>query len=266
MNYYIEDFTEVNYKTILETLLHKGYKFVNFDYERINSDENIVIWRHDVDFSLNRSCKLAEIEAELGIKATYFIYLQCSFYNVFESGQYEIIKKIINLGHMIGLHFDHAFYTQRKLITDEKEIEGYALMEKEVLKKYFGIDINVVSFHNPEAAKTLTLRQDYYAGMVNAYSQTIFDACKYCSDSNGYWRYDRLQEVIEKEYEKLHILTHPAWWTPCEMLPYERIERCVNGRREAVMEAYCDALTVHGRENIGYRQSEDKSILTDDGS
>lgn len=252
MNYYIEDFTETNYKVILKTLLHKEYKFVGFDYERITSDENIVVWRHDVDMSLNRSCKLAEIEAELGIKATYFIHLHSIFYNVFEPDQYKIIKKIIDLGHIIGLHFDHAFYTQSKLLTDEKEIEGYALMEKEMLEKYFGIDINAVSFHDPEAAKTLTLRQDYYAGMVNAYSQTISDNCKYCSDSNGYWRYDRLQEVIEKEYEKLHILTHPVWWTPDVMQPYERIQRCAEGRKEADLKWYCDRLKACGRENVGF--------------
>ena len=139
MDYYIEDFTEANYKVILETLLSKGYKFVEFNYERITSDENIVIWRHDVDFSLNRSCKLAEIEAELGIKATYFIYVQSSFYNLFEPCQYEIIKRVNDLGHRIGLHFDHAFYTQSKQISDEKEIEECALMEKEMLENYCDI-------------------------------------------------------------------------------------------------------------------------------
>lgn len=252
MNYYIEDFTETNYKVILETLINKGYKFVGFDYEKITSDENIVIWRHDVDFSLNRSCKLAEIESKLGIKATYFIYINGWYYNVFEPSQYEIIKKITGYGHRIGLHFDHGFYMQSKLITDEKEIEGYAMMEKEMLEKYFDIDINAVSFHNPDAANTLTLRQDYYAGMVNAYSQVIFDNCKYCSDSNGYWRYDRLQDVIEAGHEKLHILTHPAWWIPSAMMPYERIQRCVDGRKVAVLKQYCDVLAELGRENVGY--------------
>lgn len=34
MNYYFEDFTEVNYKTILEKLINAGYEFVWFDYKR----------------------------------------------------------------------------------------------------------------------------------------------------------------------------------------------------------------------------------------
>lgn len=65
MNYYIEDFTEANYRKILETMIGKGYTYKAFDYEAINSDEKIVIWRHDVDFSLNRARRLAEIEAKI---------------------------------------------------------------------------------------------------------------------------------------------------------------------------------------------------------
>lgn len=253
MNYYFEDFTEANYQLILEKLLEKGYEFAGFDYEKINSDKKIVIWRHDIDCSLNRACKLAEVEAALGIKANYFIHLQSSFYNVLESSQYETVKKIIGRGHAIGLHFDHGFYVNNKCITDEKEIEAYAVCEKELLENYFDVDITTVSFHDPEVSNALTLRQDYYAGMVNAYSQTIFDLCKYCSDSNGYWRFDRLQDVIEEGHEKLHILTHPVWWTPYEMSPYERIERCVNGRREAVIGAYCKLLDQLDRKNVGYQ-------------
>lgn len=252
MDYYFADFTETNYKTILDELNTEGYKFAGFDYEKISSGEKIVLWRHDVDFSLNRAYRLAEIEEESGVKATYFIHMQSNFYNIFEPDQYEIVKQIINKGHTIGLHFDHGFYMRNKGIVNG-DIEKYAMREKEIIEEYFDVKINVVSFHNPEANNVLNLRKDDYAGMVNVYSQTIFDSCKYCSDSNGYWRYDRLKDVIEKGYEKLHILTHPAWWTPYQCSPYERIKRCVDGRRDAVLAEYCGALKQCGRENVGYK-------------
>ncbi len=38
-----------------------------------------MLWRHDVDHSLNRAYRLAEIEEEFGIKATYFIHIQSGF-------------------------------------------------------------------------------------------------------------------------------------------------------------------------------------------
>lgn len=209
------------------------------------------MWRHDVDFSLNRAYRLAEMEAELGVKATYFIHMQSGFYNIFEPSQYKILKRIIDKGHAVGLHFDHGFYTQSKQMSDHDEIEKQAVIEKEMMENYFGIQIGAVSFHNPEANQVLNLQQDYYGGGVNAYSQTIRNQCKYCSDSNGYWRYDRLQDVIESDYKKLHVLTHPVWWTPHKMPPYERIKRCADGRKESVLKGYCDMLAQYGRENIG---------------
>lgn len=253
MNYYINDFTEDNYVEILERLINLGYEFIGFDYERISSDSNIVIWRHDVDFSLNRAYRLAKIEKKLGVKATYFIHIQSSFYNILEPVQYRLIEKILNNGHTVGLHFDYGFYTLTKRLKDKDKIEESAMIEKNLLERYFNIQVNAISFHNPVIDNALKLQQDYYAGMVNTYSKTIFDNCKYCSDSNGYWRFDRLQEVIEKGYKKLHVLTHPAWWVPYEMLPYERIERCANGRRDATLKSYSGLLEQCGRENVKYK-------------
>ena len=71
--------SETNYKGILEKLIQQGYQFIGFDYEIINSGTKFVLWRHDVDHSLNRAYRLAEIEEEFGIKATYFIHIQSGF-------------------------------------------------------------------------------------------------------------------------------------------------------------------------------------------
>ena len=95
---------------------------------------------------------MAEIEEILDVRATYFIHMQSSFYNIFEPSQYEIIEKILDKGHEIGLHFDHGFHTESRHMTDSDEIEKYAVIEKEIIEKYFGIKNNTVSFHNPEAS------------------------------------------------------------------------------------------------------------------
>lgn len=164
MNYYFEDFTETNYKTILQRLLCKGYEFIKFDYQKINLGTKIVLWRHDVDYSLNRAYQLADIEERLGITATYFIHMQSSFYNIFEPSQYEIIERIISQGHAIGLHFDYGFYTRSRRMSNRDEIEKQVVIEKEIMENYFNIKIGAVSFHNPEANGVLDLQQDYYGG------------------------------------------------------------------------------------------------------
>jgi len=61
------EFTEDNYRAIVKQAASK-YLFVNYGYK---GSEFHVIWRHDVDFSVNRALKLAQIEAELGVNSTW---------------------------------------------------------------------------------------------------------------------------------------------------------------------------------------------------
>ena len=54
------------------------------------------LWRHDVDFSIERALIMAEYESGYGIKANYFIQLSSNFYNVFDTDIFE--------------RFSHRFY------------------------------------------------------------------------------------------------------------------------------------------------------------
>ncbi|MDE6600750.1 MAG: hypothetical protein K2K90_01025 [Lachnospiraceae bacterium] len=251
--YRYNDFTEKNYRYILEQLL-KEYEFSKYDYEKIFSDKKIVLLRHDLDTSLLRAVRLAEIEKEYQIQSTYFIYLQSTGYNIFEAGQYKAVMDIMDKGHEIGLHFDYGFCKQCRNMKTRNEIEQCAVEEKELLEKLFGIKIRVMSFHNPVFNNILSIQDDYFAGMINAYSKTISENCKYCSDSYGYWKYDRLMTVMEELHDKLQILLHPEWWTPTPMSPYERYKRLTEGRAAAMMNVYSDMMIKSGRDNIYYEE------------
>lgn len=63
-------------------------------------DYGTVTLRHDVDLKPENSLRTAEIEAELGWKATYY------FRAVPESWDEEIMRKIAALGHEIGYHYE----------------------------------------------------------------------------------------------------------------------------------------------------------------
>jgi len=91
---------------------------------------------------------------------------------------------------------------------------------------------------------------DQICGLPSAYAPTIQNNYVYCSDSNGYWRFKSLHDVLNENYQKLHILTHPAMWTPEPMSPRERVQRCINGRAVYVGRTYDELLELHGRENI----------------
>ena len=84
--------------------------------------------------------------------------------------------------------------------------------------------MDTFSFHNPEGGRLLGFDMDSVGEaenlMVNAYGRTIRRRYHYCSDSNGYWRHERLYDVVSNsKHERLHILTHPEWWLQRPMTP-----------------------------------------------
>ncbi len=238
-----KDFTESKYKKII-TKLKKTHEFIF--YKEINAAKKFVLWRHDCDYSINRAHKLAKIENRLNVKSTYFINLHSRFYNIFENQQTNLIKKIIQLGHDIGLHFDSDYYNIKNIRQHEQKIN----FEKKILENFFDHKITVFSFHNPNKF-TLGLQRQKYGGLINCYSKKLQQNATYCSDSNGYWRHRRLLDFIEENNDKnLHILTHPNWWQNKVMQPRDRIIRAIEGRKDKNIEFYDEGLKEFGRNNI----------------
>lgn len=100
------DFTLLSYRNLLETLLSKGFSFITFadflaeEGDVANRSRKIIMLRHDVDLKPHNSLATAIIEAELGIKGSYY------FRMVPESFDVEIIKQIASLGHEVGYHYE----------------------------------------------------------------------------------------------------------------------------------------------------------------
>jgi len=240
------EFTEEAFRNLLRQLKVCGYAFAR--YGEIRNDRH-VLWRHDVDFSLHRSARLAAIEAEEGALATYFVNPHCTFYNLAEPAVVRRLEIIAGLGHEIGLHFDaEAFPT-----TDwsHADLERAVERESRLLELITGRVPNAMSWHNPELAKLLRFDADTIGGLVNAYGATLRARYAYASDSNGYWRFKPMAEVIAEGHDRLQLLTHPAWWTPKPLAPSERIDRCIRGRAAAVRAEYDALLASGGRMNIG---------------
>lgn len=98
------DFTLRTYRKLLVALLHKGYRCITFEQycmllpsQRL---ERFVILRHDVDLKAENSLRIAQIENELGISASYYFRI------VPDSNKPEVIRAIAELGHEIGYHYE----------------------------------------------------------------------------------------------------------------------------------------------------------------
>jgi hypothetical protein len=245
-DYHFEDFTEEKYRYLMK-LAKSKYNSISFlEYKNLG---NSMLLRHDIDFSVHRAYKFAKIESEENIQSTFFLWMHSPFYNLFEEEIFDLIHKIIDLGHDIGLHFDAGFYELRNL--KNEDIFDYLGYEKSILKHFFGKRVVAFSFHNPSDSILSEYRADCYLGMVNTYSEYIRTNYEYCSDSNGYWRFKRLQDVLKQpECNNIHILAHPEWWTPEVSSPRERISRCIVGRSRKQHEWYDNMLKTIGRLNV----------------
>lgn len=53
-----------------------------------------MILRHDIDNSLSQALRLAEIEAEEGVKSTWFVLLRTDFYNPASAASQKTLRRI----------------------------------------------------------------------------------------------------------------------------------------------------------------------------
>lgn len=240
-----EEFTEAGFKELLRALKASGYQFARYGQA---SAERQVLWRHDVDCSMHRAARLAEIEAAEGVRATYFVNPRCVFYNVFEPQIVHLLGRIRKQGHDIGLHFDAGAYDVETWST--AEVETALARERAILEMALGAPVNSVSWHNPDVSNLLEFDAGEIGGLVNAYSASLKREYVYCSDSNGYWRFQPMAEVIAAGHTRLHLLTHPEWWPPEPMSPSERIDRAIMGRARAIRRDYDAQITRMGRRNV----------------
>ncbi len=176
------DFSLAHYRELLDAARDGGYRFAHFDRGPEPGD---VLLRHDVDLSLAAALRLAELEAEAGASATYFLMTESVFYNLASSEGIAAIARLRELGHRIGLH---AVYPTARL--DERFDP-------------------VVAWHNPDPE----YMSQPVAGAVNVMQEGYFDPPTYRSDSNHRWRFGCPHEELRAgSFAWLQLLTHPELW------------------------------------------------------
>jgi hypothetical protein len=171
-----------HYREILEAARAGGYRFARFGEGPEPGD---LFLRHDIDLSLEAALAMAELEAELGVHATYLLMTESVFYNLASSEGVAAAEALRSLGHSVGLH---AVYPNARL--DER------------------FDA-VVSWHNPRPE----YMSEEIAGAVNAYGERYFSPQTYRSDSNQHWRAGCPHEELRAgAFPWLQVLVHPAIW------------------------------------------------------
>lgn len=197
------NFSLEHYSCILNNAFRAGYEFKGF-HEQAPENSKVIFLRHDIDVSVSMALPMAELEASLGVKSTYFVLPNSLLYNLLEDEVIKILSKIRGMGHWIGLHVD----LPNAPLLNDKTIEEAT----EILFRSFSALIPfepVVSYHRPgKEVFALTFKS-----FANTYENRFFKDIKYLSDSRKNWREGcPCQVILEGKYQQLQLLTHPVWW------------------------------------------------------
>lgn len=243
--YDFDYFTLDHYREIVQLAKDQGFQFILHKDEFVPERKDI-IWRHDVEFSPDIALKMAKIENELGVQATYFFQIHSEFYNILEKYMTRILHEIHSLGHHVGLHFDSHYYE----IQDEESLNKYITLDKNYFEGVFGLEIDTFSFHETTPF-ILNCREKTYGGLLNVYSNHIKDHYQYCADSTGFWRYEILDEVLRNpKVQHLQVLTHDAMWSEEILSPRKRVRKSIQDNAERVKAQYDQILIDFGAKNI----------------
>lgn len=227
------DFSLKAYIKYIEAFISKKYQFVLFKDFILNQNniEHFCLIRHDVDRKAKNSLKMAEIEAKMDIKSTYY------FRATSNSFSKEIVKEISNLGHEIGYHYENLALAKGNMETAYQDFIVNLSRFREVT------EIKTISMHGSPLQnfdnRDLWKDPDYYSKLKEleilgeVYLDIDYSDILYISDTGRNWSSDRnnrrdkvesnikidfrngielLKYLSEKPHRKLVFQIHPERW------------------------------------------------------
>jgi hypothetical protein len=176
-------FELAHYRELLAAARAGGYRFGRFEGE---PDQGYVYLRHDVDLSLDAALRMAELEADAGVSATYFLMSESVFYNLASREGVAAVSRLLELGHDLGAHAVWPTVPERA--------DRFSPL---------------LAWHNPEPPYMGVPVE----GFLNVMSEPWFTQGLYRSDSNQHWRSGCPHEELARgDFEWLQLLTHPEIW------------------------------------------------------
>ena len=231
----MKDFTLDIYGKYIEALQASGAEFLTFsDFILSDQDakpERLVMLRHDVDRKPMNSLKMAKLEHQLGVKATYY------FRDRSNIAKPSIMQEIESMGHEVGYHYE--------CLSDSNGDEqlAYSKFDKALSKMREIVTILTISMHGSplkpydnrdmwrsEFGKQ-KLRELSLLGEI--YLCIDYSDIAYVNDTGRNWfsgksnRRDKVDSNIEAEFESPYELleyfqkphrnlifqVHPERWT-----------------------------------------------------
>ncbi len=213
--YQLPDFSLDGYAGLIVRLREAGYRFAPAGAMRSVESRPTLYLRHDIDLHLVHVDRMAELEASLGVSATYYLALTQP-YNVMSSENGALIGRLIELGHEIGLHYDLVCYP-----TDPDEALERLDWEVSVLERVSGTAVRSICMHQPHTG----LENLFAIGgrWLNPHDPRLAKGLMYVSDSCRAWRDESLLRCLgDDPPTRVMLNTHPEVWLDGSILERER--------------------------------------------
>ena len=245
------DFTINKYRELVSALKDAGYEFVTYaEYAEGYRADKLVVMRHDVDRQVERARRLAEVESEMRVRASYY------FREKFIDDDSDEIRYIESLGQEVGYHYE-------ELVREKGDVDkAYARFVRNINKLRQLADIRTITMHGSPMSrfdsKDVWRVYDYKKLGLIGEPQIDVDWSEmfYLTDTgrswNGVsrrdkvaefksaweakgWVYEKTDDVIEALKEGrfplcVMMTTHPQRWTDnvCEWLKELVMQRVKN--------------------------------------
>ena len=130
------DFTIKKYKELVSALKDAGYEFVTYaEYAEGCRADKLIVMRHDVDKLVERARQLAEVENDMGVRASYY------FREKFIDDDSDEIRYIESLGHEVGYHYED--FVMEKGDVDK----AYAMFVRNIEKMRQVANVRTITMH-----------------------------------------------------------------------------------------------------------------------
>lgn len=168
--------------------------------------ERPLFLRHDVDLSIAAATELANLEGQLGIRATYLVMLRSQFYSLTDRTAAEFFDTLAAHGHHLGIHFDPAIYGGRN-----QTLESAISKEIDVVEWLAQRSISAFSVHQPTLNGMVTPSED---SILHLHGEVMSGKFTYISDSCMSWR-EPPGPVLARA-DAVQLLLHPEYWVSAE--------------------------------------------------
>jgi hypothetical protein len=196
----------------------RTHRFVTFsEYDAAGAGSGpLILLRHDIDYTIADAVRMARIEADLGVRATYFLLFSSGTYNLLAPENITAPRTLRELGHEVGLHYDVGAIAGAG--GDPLEVLH---AQARLLGELSGAPVKSIAMHNPSVSGADVFRDAPY---INAYAERFCGA--YYSDSCMAWRDSFIAAYRAGSFSgDVQLLVHPCLWTGQKLTRRQKLQR-----------------------------------------